>query len=124
MLTEHQASRRETPRQRFVLGQQDGDRGAADGFRTPRLPFGELVGEHEDRIADPNLGVRDPAIGRGEPHDLGGAEGLLVKGDRPSGPLDDEIGSGGVVSGGDVAGAHGANMSREPWCVQHLPRET
>ena len=74
------------------------DRRATDGLRAERLQLGVLVGQHDARIADLDLGVMDLAAGILHPHDLFGAERLLVEGDGVACATQDQIGRHAVIA--------------------------
>src|SRR5215510_1216100 len=59
--------------------QHDADRRAADPAWTQRADLGMLVGEHDGRVADLDLGVPDSAARRGDADLLDGCERLLVE---------------------------------------------
>src|SRR5262249_24862067 len=51
-----------------------------------------LVGQHDDRVADLDLGVADLAVGPGHAHPLGRAEDAPVVVERPRRAVDDQVG--------------------------------
>ncbi len=69
------------------------DRRAADRRRRERAHFGVLVGQHDEAVADLELGMADPAARRVELHAQCGAEHLLVELDRRGAVAHDQIGA-------------------------------
>jgi hypothetical protein len=59
--------------------QVDEDRGAFQGQRAIAAPVGKVVGQHDARVADADLGVHDLAAWAGHAADLGCAEGLFIE---------------------------------------------
>src|SRR4051794_30068471 len=75
--------------------------GAAARVRPEEAHARRLVGEHHDRIAEPELGVPDRAVGARHAHDLFGAEGALVELDCLACAFDAEVCRDRVIAGGD-----------------------
>src|SRR5689334_7236207 len=50
--------------------EQQAHRAAPEVTGSARLHLGMLVGQHHDRVPDLDLGVPDPIVGGGNPHDL------------------------------------------------------
>src|SRR5438445_10767067 len=63
-----------------------------------------LVGEHDERVADLDLGVADPASGRGDAKLLGGSKRLLVELDGLRRVVGDQVGRRRVVAIGNRLG--------------------
>src|SRR5215472_16825246 len=68
------------------------DRRAADRRRGERAHLGMLVGEHDEAVADFELGMADPAAGSVEFHAELGAEHLLVEINRRRAAAHNQIG--------------------------------
>ena len=81
-------------------------RRAPELLRRVRIVIRELVGEHDDRVADPDLGVPDLPIRRPVAEELGGAERLPVELEGALAPVDDQIGRDGVVPVGNLLDRH------------------
>src|SRR5262249_56862439 len=81
------------PENRVDVGhvEQDAHRRAAVVLWPASLDVGMLVGEHDDRVADLDLGMSDSLVGGGNAHDLRGVEGALVEVDGARGPFDDQV---------------------------------
>ncbi len=60
-----------------------------------------LVGQHDDGIADLDLGVPDPPVRGRDAHDLLGVEGALIEVDRAGGAVDDQVRGDRVIPGRD-----------------------
>jgi hypothetical protein len=73
----------------------------ADRRRPLRAHLGELVVEHEHRVADAHERVHDRAVRHRVAAELLGAEGLLVEVHRLGAALDDEVRGQRVESVGD-----------------------
>ncbi len=82
------------------------DCGAAQGLRAARAHLGELVGQHDRRVADLDLSVADAAVRRGHAHQLGRAKRLLVEIEGLRGALDDQVRRQGVIAVGDGFNRH------------------
>jgi len=81
--------------------------------------LGVLIGEHDVGAADAEFGVTDASIGTGHAHDFGGSEDFLVEVDGLRRTFDDEIGSHGAVTFGNVV-----NWSvRHDWVLARLGAE-
>src|SRR5690606_16969433 len=78
---------------------------AADRPRRARAHLGELIGEHEARVADLELGVTDLSLER-KTEELLRAEGLLVEIDRRLRTGDDEVRGQRVITLGDWTDRH------------------
>ena len=77
------------------------DRRAAERLRAPAAPH--LVVEHDDRIADADLGMHDLAVRSWRPRQYFGAERLRVPVERAGRIVHDEVRRYRVVSGGNAA---------------------
>src|SRR5262249_8436250 len=64
---------------------------AAECSRRPRPHFRGLVGQHDHRVADIDLGVSGLAVGPRHAHLLGRAEDALVEVERARGAVDDQV---------------------------------
>ena len=53
--------------------------------------LGELVGEMHEAVADAQLDRHQPPVGRGDPAELLGAEGVAVEGGGALGALNDDV---------------------------------
>src|SRR5271165_1094597 len=74
--------------------------------RRRRIPFRILVREHQDGVADPDLGVHHPSVrSKAEAHDFG-AESAMVKVGGCLGIFDDNMRGEGVKAFGDGCNAH------------------
>ena len=82
------------------------DRRAPELLRRVRIVIRELVGEHDDCVADPDLGVPDLPIRRSVTEKLGGAERLLVELECALATVDDQIGRDTVVRVGNLLHHH------------------
>src|SRR5215218_6949428 len=78
--------------------EEDRDGSSADLLRRPRIGLRERIREHQDRVADPDLGVRDLPVGPEHARELGRAERALVELDRLRPVVDGERRRQGVVA--------------------------
>jgi hypothetical protein len=66
---------------------------AAHALRAAGVHLRVLVGEHDHRVADLELGVTDLAVGPSHSHSLGRPEHGLVEVNRCGAAVDDQVGS-------------------------------
>src|ERR1700722_5869526 len=85
--------------------------GSAERLRATMAHFGMLIREHDDRIANLDLGVPYPPIRARHAHQLNGAECPLVEIDCVGAPFDNEIGGDRVVTVGNWLGGHNLLLS-------------
>ena len=69
-------------------------------FGPEMAHVGEFVGEHDDAVADLQLGMAD-AVAHRQPELLGRSERTLVELDRRIGVVDDQIGRDAVIAFGN-----------------------
>ena len=67
------------------------DRCAADRRCREHAELGELVGQMHEAVADAQLDRHQPPVGRGDPAELLGAEGVAVEGGSALGALNDDV---------------------------------
>ena len=73
-------------------------RRTADRPWAKGLDLGVLVGQHDPRIADLDLGMADPAARGVHPHHLFGTQRSLIEGDRFVGAAENQIGRHAVIA--------------------------
>src|SRR5258705_1514348 len=78
--------------------EEDAHGRAAVVLRPPRLDLGMLVGQHDHRVADLDLGMTHPVPRTGNAHELLGPECALVEIDGPRRAVHDQVRGRAVVS--------------------------
>jgi hypothetical protein len=86
--------------------QVDGHRGPTERLRAAEAHLRELIGQHDRRIADFELGVPDPPVRLHQAHEFLAAERALVKVERLRCALDAQIGRGTRVVVGNRLRGH------------------
>src|SRR5438132_13985172 len=80
--------------------------------RAVRVEVRMNVGEHDDGVADPYLGMADLPSRRLVPEQLDGAERLRVEVERALGAVDDQVGRDAVVPLGNLLRRHRGLLAR------------